>query len=62
MGKEGHCVLIRHAGVFYRMHLCHLMKVNKEFGSPRNKENEISLNEINKVWEKKGERQHDKSP
>ena len=33
LGKEGQCVLIRHGEAFYRMHLCHLMKVNKEFGS-----------------------------
>ena len=39
LGKEDQCVLIRHGGVFYRMNLCHLMKANKEFGSPRNEGN-----------------------
>ena len=28
LGKEGQCVLIRHGGTFYRMYLCHSMKVN----------------------------------
>ena len=36
LGEEGQRVLIRHGNAFHRMHLCHLMKVNKEFQSPRN--------------------------
>ena len=39
LGKEGQCVLIRHGGVFYWMLPCHLMKGNKELGSPRNEGN-----------------------
>ena len=34
---------------------------NKEFGSPKNEENKISLNEINKVLEEEDEGQHNKS-
>ena len=49
LSKEGQCVLIRHGSVFYRFHPCHLMTVNKEFGSPRNEKNKISSNEINEV-------------
>ena len=61
LGKEGQCVLIRYRGAFYRMHLCHLMKLNKEFRSPRSEENKISSNEINEVLEEEDE-QHNKSP
>ena len=59
-GKEGQCVLIRHGGVFDRMHPSHLMKVKKEFGSPRNQENKISSNEINEVLEEGDEGQCNK--
>ena len=47
--KKGLCVLIRHRGTFYKMQSYHLMRKNKEFGSPRNEENKISSNEINEV-------------
>ena len=62
MGKEGQHVLIRHGGAFYRRYPCHLMKVNKEIGSPRNEENKISSNEVNEVLEEEDEGQHNKSP
>ena len=58
-GKESQCVLIRHGGVLYR--ICLLMKVSKEFGSPRNEENNISSNEVNEVLEEEDERQQNKS-
>ena len=45
LGKESHCVLIRHGRAFYREHPFHLMKAKKEFGSPRNK---------GKNWESQG--------
>ena len=38
------------------------MKVNKEFGSPRNEENKISSNETNEVLVEEDEGQHNKSP
>ena len=38
------------------------MKVNKEFGSPENKENKISSNVINEVLEEEDEGQCNKSP
>ena len=60
MDKEGHCVLIRHGSAFYWMHSDHL-KVN-EFGSQRNEESKISLNEINEVLEEEDEGEHNKSP
>ena len=44
------------------MHPCHLIKVNKEFGSLRNQENKIPSNERNKVLEKEDERQCNNSP
>ena len=62
LGKEGQCVLIKHGGTFYRMDPCHLMEVNKEFGSPRNKENKITSNEINEVLEEEDKGLDDKSP
>ena len=61
LSKEGQCVLIRHGDIFYWIHAYHLMKVNKEWGSPRNVENKVSSNEINEVLEEEDERQH-KSP
>ena len=42
--------------------LCHLMKVNKKSGSPRNEENKISSNKLNDVLEEEDEGQHNKSP
>ena len=62
MGKEGQCVLIRHGGTFYRMHSCLLMKVNKDFGNPRNEENKISSNEINEILAEENKGQYNKSP
>ena len=62
MGKKGQYVLIRHGGAFYRMHSCHLMKVNKHFGNPKNDENKLSSNEINEILEEEDEGQQDKSP
>ena len=49
LGKEGQYVLIRHGGAFYRMYPCHLMKANKEFGSPKNEGNKTTKIEINEV-------------
>ena len=44
------------------MHPCHLMKVNKEFGSPSNEGNNTTKNEINEVLgEEEDEGQHNKS-
>ncbi|GAB1599998.1 hypothetical protein Ahia01_000277300 [Argonauta hians] len=57
LGKEGQCVLIRHGGAFYRMHPCHLMKVNQDFGTSKNKENTITFNEMNEVLEEEVEDQ-----
>ena len=45
---------------FYRIHPCHVVKANKEFGSPRNEGNKISSNEINEVLEEENEGQHKK--
>ena len=45
--------MIRHGGAFYRMHLCHLMKANKGFGSPNNGGNKTAKDEINEVLRKK---------
>ena len=73
MGKEGQCVLIKHGGAFYRKHPGHLMKANKEFGSPRNERNKklrtprnegnkTAKNEINEVLgEEDDEGQQNKS-
>ena len=36
---------------FYSMCSCHLKKVNKEVGSPRNEENKKNSDEINEVLE-----------
>ena len=55
LGKEGHFVLIRHDRAFYRIHPCQLMKVNKEFGSPRNEGNKTAKNEINGVLKEEDE-------
>ena len=59
LGKEGQCVLIRHSGTLYRIHPCHLMKANKELGSPRNEENKTTKNEKNEVLGEEG--QHNRS-
>ena len=53
LGREGQYVLIRHGRAFYRMHPCHLMKANKEFGSPWNEGNKTAKKEINEVLQGK---------
>lgn len=58
LGKEGQYVLIRHGGAFFRMHPCHLMKVDKELQNPRNEENTNSSNEMNEVLEEEDEGQY----
>ena len=60
LNKEGQCLLIRHNKAFYRMHPCHLMKTNKEFGSPRNEGNKTAKNEINEVLVEEDEGWHNK--
>ena len=61
LGEESQCVLIRHGKAFYRIHLCHLVKAKKEFGSPRIKGNKNVKTEIDKILKEEDEGQHNQS-